>query len=707
MSSLDESLRLIFPVLLEVLVHSGPRPQLRQLASVLAPIHCAGYECRLGRSASRVDLQQRVLASDDEPRRLRDHIVSAGLLSHPVWRRITDFCDQWQDPASLLYGNIIGSWLEFDLEGLSSHTPIPSLFMALEAGAELKESAAKLFEVVEAAVESLRGRPLTSEVADNLRSCLNACPEGAGISDVGVMLSRRLDALRVVVGPLAPRQLLSYLGRIGWPGTLRDVEAAIGLLPGFVTQLLVSLDVGAIVYPRVGLEYFPGEQPADGPQWAELLDALVEDGLCVPEKRDALLAWPGYVHPTECVERWPDSLIAESLLRPPDRFSVIGRRLNHIKVVCREQRPLEAKAYFGFGPLWLQPEPADDETDPRETSGDQKTVSQLQTSLPHGGQSHQRFGRVDRADLERAIRSAVTFLMDSRDQDGWWRDFHSVEEGSDEWVSAYVGAALAVVPSQQANRAAREAWHLLADCRRPPRGWGYNHRVPADADSTVWGLRLACALGDRGSRQVQAARRLLEKHQGPDGGLACYTEEACPRLIEFLGDRDMAGLCTTHTCITAAAAVLAHCGEGVASFLRVSQCDDGSWVGHWWCDDEYATALAAEALACREDEDARRRVRSAAQWAMSRVGGNGAVGSTALGADSAFATALCTRILALSGDLQSAREFLEGCVRWLLEQQAHAGSWSASALMRIPLSNGSDLRRHAADTIVALDDQRL
>jgi len=43
---------------------------------------------------------------------------------------------------------------------------------------------------------------------------------------------------------------------------------------------------------------------------------------------------------------WPDHLIAASLLKPKDRFTLFNRELSHIKIVWQPQRALEAKAYL-------------------------------------------------------------------------------------------------------------------------------------------------------------------------------------------------------------------------------------------------------------------------------------------------------------------------------------------------------------------------
>jgi hypothetical protein len=67
-----------------------------------------------------------------------------------------------------------------------------------------------------------------------------------------------------------------------------------------------------------------------GPE-AALLDRLVSAGLCSPGQRLGLAAWPG------C----SSALLSHELWR-----SLIVRRLNHLKLLCRQRRLTQVKAYL-------------------------------------------------------------------------------------------------------------------------------------------------------------------------------------------------------------------------------------------------------------------------------------------------------------------------------------------------------------------------
>ena len=71
-ASLRDSLELVLPALPSELVSATAIPWLRAVASVLPPVHRAGFECRLADTEHEVDLQQGIFAGDGEPAQLRE-----------------------------------------------------------------------------------------------------------------------------------------------------------------------------------------------------------------------------------------------------------------------------------------------------------------------------------------------------------------------------------------------------------------------------------------------------------------------------------------------------------------------------------------------------------------------------------------------------------------------------------------------------------
>lgn len=684
---LAESLAVLRPGLPPALFAPEILPRLWADAHALAPLPVlrVGLECRLGAGASQVDLQQCFKPHDGEPALLANYVAaltaSAAGPVHPAWGRIGAFCAGWGDVSSPRHTGIVELWLELDASDAAPAAVAPSVFIGLDQQAS---AAPETQIVVETALEALGGGPLAPPLRDNLRRCCEACTAGAHIGHVGAMLSRGTEALRVNIKNLSGSRIVAYLERVGWPGPMDAIIPLVTQLSGLVDAMTVCLDVGARIYPTLGLECFLRDEPGRTPDWAAFLGHLVQEELCTPEKRDALMAWTGEINPLSSPAPWPTSLLRDSLLQTPNRFNILARRLNHVKVAYHPQRPLEAKAYLGFGRVWLLPD--NDES-------------------PFRPQAN-RAGGLNAADLCTGIDKALAFLLAARDGEDWWQDFLLPAGPGDEWVTGYVGAALAVSHREQARQAAFHAWSLLAQQRTASEGWGYNRRTPLDADSTAWALRLARAVGQEGSERAQGARRSLEKHLGTDGGVITYVaREAIGRFVAMADWTSYEGWCRAHTCVTAAAAsLLAGASEdGPLRFLRHAQREAGNWKGYWWEDDEYTTALAAEALAGTGLMEDQPRVQTAMRWASQRLGPTGSVHSVAHAADSAFATAWCVRTLALADNLAGVREPMERAVVWLLDHQKEDGSWLPSARLRVPPPDAIDPETHPTPSFVFLD----
>ncbi|MEM7132923.1 MAG: prenyltransferase/squalene oxidase repeat-containing protein [Chloroflexota bacterium] len=290
--------------------------------------------------------------------------------------------------------------------------------------------------------------------------------------------------------------------------------------------------------------------------------------------------------------------------------------------------------------------------------------------------------------LDAAIHSATQFLLTACDSQGWWRDFRLAPGSSDEWVTAYIGLTLASLGTRPANIAALRGWRLLAARRSSSSGWGYNAFPPPDADSTLWALSLAQILGCAERRQAKQGYDFLKQHIHPDGGVMTYADHRPIR--QFIGaveEISFSGWCAPHVCVTAAAAQLPEFHTVACNFLRGAQEEDGHWASYWWAEDEYATALAVEALARSGDSSDQTRIQRATQWMSSRVSMDGWVSSSVQPSGSPFATALAVRALIVGDDSQAKSALLNRAIRWLLQQQQPNGAWRPSAGLRVPFPN--------------------
>lgn len=658
---LGDSLRLILPSVPPELVGPEATGWLTSAAAVLPPVHRAGFECRLAADQPGVDLQQGIFATEDEPGRLARFLAATGALND-AWRTVLGLAERWSEEADPLHDGIAELWLELDAAPASAPGGArlsrfaPSVFAVLsDADAQRSLSIAEAFLATtldESTAARLRG--------DVIRYAL-AGPKPARVSHVGLMLGRSTAALRVHMSRIPMRALDDYLIAIGWLGDRQEVQSLARLLLDYTDALVVCLDVIDGHAVRLGLESFFADNHGLSPRWRPLLERLARLGLSSPRKADALLRWPGTMTPVDVSGPWPENLISTSVIRPEDQLGMFDRRLSHIKLTCTPGLPVSAKVYFGYGHVW--------------TEG-----SVAAPAAP------KRAARRETATVSVALEHAVDWLLAARHQSGWWRDFFGTRfvDSSDEWVTAYVGDALAGVGRDRARSAARDGLALLLTQHDRTSGWGYNVLLPPDGDGTTWTLRLARSLGEVEHERLAAGRHLLGDLTRPDGGVASYTEAAVTPLDGILRiGGSYEGWCAPHLCITAPAAVLG-LSDSTLSYLARFQNDDGSWTGYWWDEDGYATAWAVQALAGSPDH--RDAVSAAVAWCAGRIGPDGAVRAGADAAPSAFATALALYAMRAAGvdrteDVAAAAG--ERAERWLLDSQLEDGSWEPSACLRV------------------------
>ncbi len=352
--ALNEYLRLAEPHLAPSLVSPTALEHIGHIARLLPPVTVSGFECRLGQDEALADFGVRLLATDGSRavlagREGTDFSLPDSLRAHPVWERLRRFGARWDEPGTLLHEEIRDVFLEFDVDGAPPQVPIPSFFI------EYAHEAHRRLEALEESLALLWGEPLAPAVRARVVACVEALPPETRVSAVGAMFSRRFDGVRLCFHGLGPDTLPDYLERVGWPGERAAVEELLARVSGRMERLTLCLDVSATVLPKVGVECHLSESlyEADSERWALLLQRLVEQGLCLPAKRDALLGWLGHTHTRSHPESLPGNLRALSARVGPDALPVFLRRINHLKLVLQPGQPPEAKAYFALIQRWL------------------------------------------------------------------------------------------------------------------------------------------------------------------------------------------------------------------------------------------------------------------------------------------------------------------------------------------------------------------
>jgi len=351
----EETLTLVEPDVPAALISSAAFAQAKALVAHLPDALSAYYlECRLGATASRVDLLACSVAADGGRQAIIDAVGLAGkltpLLAEPLWQRISRFLTAWHQPATPLYDQVPFVWLEFDhIDQAVSALLHPNFHFCLEPAYGRKrthfrptQSLAPAIgkQLAQIGLACLQAEALSPQTEQNLALCFDVLPAHCSIPHLSTMLARQPAALKVnvhVAANVPNEHLIVYLKQVGWSGSLAKVEALLQFFRPSPTAVIVDLAVGDTVAPMIGFAFSQSlmtTQLGEDAELIALLDRCVESKLCSAEKRTALLGWPGRASRKYQRYAWPARLM----------------RWLDVKIVCTADGSVEAKGYLGFAP---------------------------------------------------------------------------------------------------------------------------------------------------------------------------------------------------------------------------------------------------------------------------------------------------------------------------------------------------------------------
>jgi hypothetical protein len=337
--TVNEMFKIILPHIPENLVSSEVIAVIKNLNEKFPAELIAGglFECPLGVKDRVSDLSlglngrsgREILAGQKEGIE-----IDTSLLKSPVWRQIRSFCEMWSLTEGLFYKNTSNLWLEFDLDSLHKKIPLPGVFFNVSAseGKGVSICKAGKYDWIIEGLECLRGKPLKKEIKNKFIYCLDAFPYDGRLAFAALMLSRPVNAVRVVVS-IPDEELKDYLTDIKYPGDVEEVMDLVSELTQF-TNLRYNLDISHEMLPKIGIECFLKDKTKTHKEtWVKFLDHLAGPFLTIQEKSNSLLSWIGHTYTTLPYESEP---------------SYIFRRISHIKVIYEKDKPLTVKAYPAF-----------------------------------------------------------------------------------------------------------------------------------------------------------------------------------------------------------------------------------------------------------------------------------------------------------------------------------------------------------------------
>ena len=270
-------------------------------------------------------------------------------MEQPEWKQIAAFSEAWTGKDSRIKEQVKCFWLEFDMPQTDPDVLIPSVFFGPEKiSQETEMDASTQFSwLINSALPLLRGGQLSKQAKQQILKCIQKIPRGSSLFQVGTMLSRSTQDVRLYINKIHPQDIIPYLHALGWSNDDNEFQTLVEEIQTKAERFVLSFDVTADgIGPRIGLECsFEESRYHEETRWTQLFDYLVEKGMCLPEKRDVLLQYPGaedrdyfsgaVMKPIAAVSQHLDEISSGSLVR----------YISHIKVVYVPGQPFESKAY--------------------------------------------------------------------------------------------------------------------------------------------------------------------------------------------------------------------------------------------------------------------------------------------------------------------------------------------------------------------------
>lgn len=298
-----------------------------------------GFECRLSEPEALSDILFEVtrdsrghaFLAGDQPSSIDDLCGSSA-----VWRNIRSFARQWGKVDHSFHSDIRNLWLEFDTAGASSSALSrtilfnPCVFFGPERTDGCKE---RLYRVIPDAVAAL-GREIFS--MQMLDSFIESLPEGANLFQVGLMLARGEDGLRLCVEKIPPCKLPSWLTSLGWEGAGAGLGSLIEALIPIVKKISIGINLtGQGPCSKIGLECYMEWLNDDSSQWEPVLKYAQDLGLSLPQKTKGVLEYPGISRSSILDRLNPDGTMRLHLFR----------KIHHLKFTFDGANTTEVKAY--------------------------------------------------------------------------------------------------------------------------------------------------------------------------------------------------------------------------------------------------------------------------------------------------------------------------------------------------------------------------
>lgn len=343
---LVDYLNTVAPYLSSELVNPRILSRIKKISRTLKPTWGAFLKCPLGEDNSTVHFSTHALENAIKlPPRMR---------SESIWQRIQQLCMDCNCSQSRLSQEIGSIFLDFELNQDNAEIPIPSIFFNLQEG-DLQclngDFSTFCTWLIKKVVEPLNNRTIPCYLQKNLELALTALPIEAQVLELGIIQPSGQDSIQLSISGMSPPAISEYLTRIGWRGSIIELEKLALFLDDIVDAIVIKVELGIAVAPQVSFNCFIYQDLYKDCYWQPLFDFLIENKLCTPKKYAALLNWSGLSYEKYSPIPWPANLKMISDFLGNRASSILVREVSHIEITYT-QKKLDAKAHLWFSPDW-------------------------------------------------------------------------------------------------------------------------------------------------------------------------------------------------------------------------------------------------------------------------------------------------------------------------------------------------------------------
>ena len=254
------------------------------------------------------------------------------IFQNEYWENLYFLCDHWKNNIP---GKINHLWIEFDKEVYEKKRPVPLFFLDINENLSGNIQKYSDYQWCIKAIEILKGSTISPNIIDNLSYCFDKLSESEKITDLGFLASRDDEMLRICFKIYEKGKITDFLHDLGMKKESEIIKNIISPFIPYIDSFLLHININEKFGDRIGIDLNISDRTKliNQMRWFEIINLLEKNKLCITQKKEALINWPGRSR----------EITNQELSKYQTK-----RYINCFKFVLEREKPVIAKAYFGF-----------------------------------------------------------------------------------------------------------------------------------------------------------------------------------------------------------------------------------------------------------------------------------------------------------------------------------------------------------------------